>query len=595
MASSKRPKQPPRWDLSDLYAHIADPAVVRDQARIEKQLKRFLATYRNAITKDVTTKTLAALLQDYSNIIAGVRKLVAYARLEFSTHTRDDKHGAFLQNISTWSTAVDTQLLFVDLQISRLPKKVLARFADDQGLQDSHHYLDIQVAWRPHRLSEREEKILYDKSLTGLWALQRIYDLDHVEREYVVTVGKKTEHMHDAHVLSLLHSPKPERRKAAAEAVGKRNEESIKQSALLYNTVVYDYIMNAKYRNFERPEDMRHLENEVTREAVEALLSEVRASRPIVHKHYKLKKKLLDLPTLHEYDKYAPMNATAKTYTWEQARELVVSSFRNFSEEFGAIAEEFFDKGWIDGPPQKGKRSGAFCYFVTPDLHPYVLMNFKGTTNDVMTLAHELGHGIHAYLARKQSLLHFDWPLTTAETASIFGEMIVFDQLLEQLPPKQKLTLVMHKLESIFASAHRQIAMFEFERAVFDIRKEREVSVEEFKKLWVKGQKDLFGSGVKISKNEEHWWSMIPHLVHYPFYVYAYAFGELLTLSLYTMYKNEGDVFVKKYMEFLAAGGSKSPDDLLRAFDIDWSQQSFWKQGVQEIEQLVQTAQELTK
>lgn len=591
--TAQKKHRSPSWDLSDLYASITDSKILRDQKRVDRQVETFRDKYREAITKDITATELAALLKKYSAIVETARCLVAFAELEFSTHATTSVYGAFRQNMRTWSASVDTRLLFVELEISRLPKKSLLRLQQDTQLAEYRHFVEIQTAWAVHRLPEGEEKMLRDKSLTGWQTLQRLYDLDHSERTYEVAVGKKVEHMNDAQVLSLWHSPKPERRKAAAQAVAEQNSRSLKQSALLHNSIVYDFILTSRYRGFEQPEDLRHLENEVNLQAVEALLTEVRASRPIVHKHYRLKKQLLGLSVMHEYDKYAPVGKTTKKYSWEEAREMIVSSFTAFSPVFGDIADEFFAKRWIDGPPHTGKRSGAFCYYTTPKTHPYILVNFNGTTNDVMTLAHELGHGIHAYLARGQSMLHFDWPLTTAETASIFGEMILFDQLMQTLSPKEKQALVISKLENIFASVHRQIAMFEFEREVFTQRGREEVSIETLSKLWRAGQEDMFGPAVKISQYEDHWWSMIPHLVHYPFYVYAYAFGELLTLSLYAMYKKEGDVFVKKYLEFLSAGGSKSPDELLCTFGVDWSQRSFWKQGIQEIEQLAVTAQQL--
>jgi oligoendopeptidase F len=361
------------------------------------------------------------------------------------------------------------------------------------------------------------------------------------------------------------------------------------------NILLEDKGIDDRLRRFPTPEAGRHLGNEIDQQTVDTMAEVVVQNYGLVQEFYGFKKQVLGLRRLYDYDRYAPVTRSHVKFSFDQAREMILTAFRAFSPVVGDAAAEFFHRRWIDAPPRYGKTGGAFCHYVTPDVHPYVFMNYTGDARSVLTLAHELGHGVHAYLARRQTYLNFSWPLTIAETASVFGEMVVFENLKDALPSRQeKFALHFGKIEEIFATVFRQISLYRFEQDLHRDRRERgELPVEAINALWRRRQEEMFGRSVTLTPDYDIWWSYIPHFVHTPFYVYAYAFGELLTLSLYARYRREGRPFVDRYLEMLAAGGSKSPRELLEPMGVDLTRRDFWQGGMEIIRQMIKEVERL--
>lgn len=587
-------KQPlPTWDLSDLYTDLNDAAIEADMKKAEKLASSFAKKFKGHISSSIriSPSDLRTALKKYEAIVEIPRKLGAYAYLQYSTHATDQTYGAFLQKIQTWATTIYSTMLFFELELKDLP---LEKLVQDPKLKNYKHFLELQAKFKPHRLSEQQEELMQMKSLTGRDAFIRLRDQEATAKHFEVKVGKKSRTLNETETLHLLHSAKPEERKAAAEAVHTVYKQEGRLNAFIYNMLIQDLAITNRYRKFESPDDGRHLENETDGKAVDALVEAVTENYSLVHDYYGFKKKILGVKKLYEYDRYAPIAKSTKKFSYEEAKDIVLSSFREFSPLFADTAQLFFDNNWIDVPPYKGKQGGAYCYYVTPSTHPYVLLNFQGSLNDVSTLAHELGHAVHAYLARRNTMLNFDWPLTTSETASVFAEMLVFQHLKQMLPEKERLALYMSKVENIFAAVFRQIGMYKFEKRAHEMHAAKgELPVEVFNKLWRESQEEMFGNAVTVSKFEDTYWNLIPHVIHTPFYVYSYAYGELLTLSLYAMHEKGDGNFVKNYINLLQSGGSKTPQELLQPFGVDTHKKEFWLKGINEIKTLIDEAEKL--
>lgn len=584
------------WNLEDLYSGLSDPKLAKDQKNIEKKAQTLAQTYQGKLTKKTPVEDIAAALKQYSVIAAGLRKIQAYTYLEYSTHSNDPAYGSFLQNISAWTTHIQTLILFFEIELAKLP---LANKLHEKKLAPYKHFLEKLSIIKPHLLTEEEERIVRKKSLTGDQALVRLYEQESAHHVYTARQGKKTRVITESELRTLFYDPDKKKREFAAKQLFEQFDHTAasRLNTYIYNMVMQDVAIDSSLRSYTTNEEFRHIENEVSQDTVDALRTTVTEGYSIVHDYYRFKKDLLKAKKLHEYDRYAPIAKTSKTFTYEEAQKIILESFSAFSPEFGKIAKEFFDNGWVDVLPRPGKQGGAYCYYVTPDTHPYILMNFTGSMNDVMTLAHELGHGIHAYLARKQNVLQFDWPLTLAETASVFAEMIVFDRLVQTLTSnKEKLALYTSKIESIFATVFRQIAMYQFERRAHTHRTTQgELTEDTLNGLWVETQKEMFGDSLTMSKYEQTYWNIIPHIFRTPFYVYAYAFGELLTLALYKLYKEDPGGFAQRYTELLTAGGSAAPHTLLETFGFDLQDAAFWKKGIEEIQSLLTEAKKFAE
>ncbi|MDA1169356.1 MAG: M3 family oligoendopeptidase [bacterium] len=588
-------KNLPTWDLTDLYNGITDPKIDRDFETLTAAAIAFEKEWRKKVNMKISAETLRSVLNAYSGIVSGIQKVESYAYLEHSTHTGDEAYGAAYQNIVTKTSTIRSRIIFFELSLVAIPAKKLEAFVIDIALAPYKHFLEKKIQEKKHRLAELAEDILQQKSLTGKQAFIRLQDENLTAQKIAMKIAGKTKQYSVSELLNLLYSPKREIRKTAAQKIGAIGKSTLAHSTFTYNTLMQDFSIDAVFRSFEKPEDMRHLENEVSREAVNTMSDVVAQAYSLVQEYYAFKTEVLHIGPLYSYDKYAPISTKNKTHSFGEAQELVLEAFTDFSPKYANIAKLFFNKRWIDVASTPQKRSGAYCMYVTPDTHPYILLNYHGNKRDVSTLAHELGHGIHAYLARKQNILQFDWPITISETASIFAEKILFEHTIKKTKdPKEKLALIMGKIEELIASIFRQISMYRFEQEAHMLRASQgELTSTQFNALWQKHQKEMFGSSLRMPTVEETYWSLIPHLFHTPFYVYSYAFGALLTLSLYSLYAKSPKKFVTQYIAFLSAGGSKSPEKLASVFNIDLNAKSFWEQGMAEFASLIAQAKTL--
>ncbi|MEZ4547828.1 MAG: M3 family oligoendopeptidase [Thermodesulfobacteriota bacterium] len=413
---------------------------------------------------------------------------------------------------------------------------------------------------------------------------------------FSVKLKGKVKDLSETETLALLYDPDREKRKAGAEGLTKGLLDNAHVLTFIFNTLVQDHYVNDRLRAFTDPMQSRHLDNEIDAETVNALMESCEKNYDMVETYYNLKKKLLGLKDFYDYDRYAPIYSESKTIKYDKGRDVILSSFGDFSPRVAGVAKQFFDKSWIDAELRDGKRGGAFSHGTIPSAHPYVFMNYTGRLRDVMTLAHELGHGVHQYLSRKQGYFQSNTPLTTAETASVFAEMLVFHKLTEtEEDPKTRLALICSKLEDIFATVFRQVVMTRFEESLHAARRAKgELTQDDVNELWINANQPMFGKSVKLTNNYKVWWMYIPHFIHSPFYCYAYSFGELLVLALYNMYLNEGNKFVPRYVELLSSGGSESPDVLLERVGVDIKDPGFWQGGLDLLRVMVDQAIELS-
>ncbi|TSC90127.1 MAG: oligoendopeptidase F [Microgenomates group bacterium Gr01-1014_5] len=583
----------PSWDLSSLYKSITDPKIAKDLKLTLWQAKSFNKKYKGSL-ESITAKKLAGALCKYETILQEAVKPVTFATLIFAENSNNSKNSAFYQEMKARHLEIYQQVLFFELELLQLPENKLVSLTKDEALQNYHHFLKLLLINKSHRLSEKEERIFNDKSLTGSGAFVRLFDEELARKKFDFTLRGKKKLLNESVLLDLFHNPDRETRKAAALALSKGLQEELKRLTFITNILAEDKAVNDRYFKYQYPEESRHLANEIDRETVETLTRVVTKNYKIVQEYYTFKKSVLGYKTLEVYDVYAPSGKTTKKISYQEAKNITLSSFTKFTPEYSGAAKLFFDNNWIDVGIKEGKRGGAFCEYVTPDLHPFILMNYSGNIRDVLTLAHELGHGVNAYYSRKQTYLNFDWPLILAETASVFAEMLVFDHLKEELSPREKFSLYMSKVEDIFATIFRQISMYQFEQDIHYARgKKGELTAEEIGKLWNKRRREMFGNSVEVSDDYNSWWSYIPHFKHTPFYVYAYAFGELLTLSLYNEYKKDKEEFVPKYLELLSAGGTKTPEELLKPLGVNLKDEKFWQGGVDLINNLVRETRKM--
>lgn len=581
----------PSWNLKSLYSSIKDPKIEANIKTSYTQAVAFEKRHKGKL-KPKATSVLKAL-KEYENLQQDAVKPLLYANLIFSDSCTPEGRGAFLQYTRAQYVKLNQHLMFFELELLKFSERELKALCNAPQLKNYRHYLGLVLESKPHRLTEEAEKIFSDKNLTGSGAFVRLFDQELALKKF--TLGKNKAQVSETEVLSKLYSPNRKERQEAALSLTQGLTEEAPRLTYIFNTLAEDKAVEDRYRKYANPEASRHVANEIERPMVDAMASVVTSRYGIVQDFYKFKKKVMGVPELFDYDRYAPVASKRENIPFAKAQKLVLESFYGFSKEYGAIAEEFFKKGWVDAAKREGKRGGAFCSFVTPDLHPYVFMNYSGTIREVFTLAHELGHAIHAYLMREQSYLNFDTPLTIAETASVFAEMLLFDHLKNTVTDKEaRFALFVGKIESVFATVFRQISMYRFEQDLHGARQQRgELSTQEINSMWRKRQVEMFGKSVTLTPGYDYWWSYIPHFIHTPFYVYAYAFGELLTLALYAKYKDEGQSFIPKYMQLLTSGGSKTPNELLKPLKVDLSGKAFWSGGVDMIESLVKEVRTL--
>ena len=583
----------PVWDLSDLYDGPGDPRLDGDMEEAAPRAQQFERKYKSTIASDrLSAAHLRAALADYEDLLTLQYKPGAYASLLYSTDTTDPVRGALLQKTREFDSSISTHLVFFDLEIGRIPPQTYDRIRDAPELSPYRHYLDHERRMAAHNLSEPEEKILVETANSRGNAFARLAtEVNSRTRFRMVEKGEVMEKT-QSEVLVLLYDPDRDTRRRAAAAITEGLRENTHVCTFIYNVLLHEKDVLDRLRRFPDPEDSRHLGNELSGDVVDTVSEVCAANYGTVAAYYRLKRRLLGLDELTHYDRYAPITGDESKIPFGQARDIVLGSFGEFSPRLVDICEPFFEKRWIDAALADGKRGGAYCAGITPDLHPYVFLNYTGSPRDVMTLAHELGHGIHDVLASGNHLLDYHPVLPMAETASTFAEMLVFDRLRGELESdEQRLALLCGKIEDTFATVFRQVAMYRFEQQAHRARREEgELPSERFDELWQRNLQEMFGDALTLGDDHACWWLYIPHIVDVPFYVYAYAFGELLVLALYARYRSEGEAFVDRYFELLAAGGSRAPAELLAGLGIDVASRAFWQGGCDLIRQRVDQA-----
>ncbi|MEW6751975.1 MAG: M3 family oligoendopeptidase [Candidatus Latescibacterota bacterium] len=586
----------PTWDLSDLYAGADDPQLASDMEAVRQRAAAFEQRYSGTIAVEgLGAAHLRAALDEYEALLRAEYRPQAYAMLLFSTDTRDPRRGALLQKTREFGSHVATHLVFFDLEIGRIPDATYEALIGQPELAPYRHYVEHQRRLAAHNLSQPEERILVETANARGQAFSRLFTEVHGRTQYTVEREGESQQLNQQQLLALLYSPDRRLREAASRSLTEGLKRNAHVCTFIYNTLLHEKDVLDRLRRYPTPEAGRHLDNELSPQTVDTVVDVCVANFPTVARYYRVKRRLLGLETLTHYDRYAPIGAEQSDIPFSQARELVLEAFGAFSPRLVEIAEPFFSRRWIDAEVVDGKRGGAFCAAVTPDLHPYVLLSYTSQPRDVMTLAHELGHGIHDVLARDNHLLDYHPSLPMAETASTFGEMLVFDQLQRTLPTAgERLALVCSKVEDTFATVFRQVAMYRFEQQAHRARRqEGELAAERLNELWQGTMQEMFVDSLQLGEDHGWWWLYIPHVISMPFYVYAYAFGELLVLSLYAQYQREGEAFVERYFRLLAAGGSRSPAELVAGMGLDIGDRAFWQAGCDLVGQRVELAEEL--
>jgi oligoendopeptidase F len=562
------------WDLDPLLdggADDPDAAVQRMVADAQERADAFAASYAGKVA-ELDGPSLVAAMHELEAIQELLGRAGSYAMLNFSIDTADPARGALLQKLQEGATGIETTLLFFELEWAALDDERAEELLAADGLDFTRHHLRTARRYRPHLLSEPEEKILAEKALTGRTAWTRLFE----EQASGITVELEDvgEPVSLEVALARLFAPDRDVRRDAAERVTNALQPGLRTRAYVLNTLLADKMVEDRLRHYPHWLASRNLANEASDESVEALVSAVRARYEVPRRWYRLKARLLGLDGLADYDRMAAVTQEQERVEW-------------------SLVQRFFDDSWIDAPVRPNKRGGAFCAYTVPSSHPYVLLNYTYTRRDVLTLAHELGHGVHAALGARQGIFHMATPLTMAETASVFGETLVFGRLLEEAEtPESRLALLAESIEGSIATVFRQVAMNRFEHLVHTDRRERgELAIERIGELWAESQTELLGDAVEVTDGYRSWWSYVPHFIGTPGYVYAYAYGQLLALAVYGRYEEEGEGFVPAYLDLLAAGGSRSPEELGQIVGVDLADPGFWDRGLDIVERQLDAAE----
>lgn len=576
------------WNLSDLCADAQE--VTMYLTRASDAAESFAARYRGHVA-GLDAEGLAGALAKLADIHDDLGRVYTYAYLHWVTQTDDPERGAQLQRVREAYTQASQHLIFFDLEWTEVDEEPAHRLMEGAALQPFRHYLELTRLQKPHLLSEPEEKILQEKAVTGRSAWNRYFDETVGAMRFVFEGETITEQ----EILAKLHAPDRSVRAQAAETFTAGLLDEQRTLTFIFNTLLADKATNDRLRGYPRWISSRNRANEVKDATVDALIEAVTGRYDLAARYYRLKRELLGFDELYDYDRYAPLAEADTRYDWSEARSVVTAAYGDFHPQMGDIVQRFFKEAWIDAAVTPGKRGGAFSHGAVPSVHPYILMNFTGRIRDVQTLAHELGHGVHQYLSRKQGVLQAGTPLTTAETASVFGEMLVFQRLLQaQSDPANRLAMLVGKIDDTMATVFRQVSMNRFEERMHTTRRaEGELSAAQFGQLWRETQEALYQDSVTLGDHYDHWWSYIPHFLHTPGYVYAYAFGELLVLALYERYQAVGPDFAGEYLTLLEAGGSDWPHVLVGRLGIDLTDLGFWKSGLGIVERLIEDAEAL--
>lgn len=576
----------PEWNLTHLYSAMDAPELKRDFERCLADARAFEAAYKGKLGELAASGGLLKAVKDFEAIDDLTGRVASYAGLVYSEDTSDPKRSKFYGDCQEKLTDVWSHLLFFTLELNRLDDAVLDEALNDEGLAHYRPFLDDVRKERPHQLEDRVEQLFHEKSVTGGSAWRRLFDETVSGMRF--QIGDETLTLEPA--LNQLQDSDPAVRERAAGALAETFRANARTFALITNVLAKDKEISDRWRSFEDVADSRHLANRVEREVVEALVSAVRDAYPrLSHRYYALKAKWFGMEKLNHWDRNAPLpTAPSRVIPWTEARETVLGAYGGFAPEMADIARRFFDESWIDAPARPGKAPGAFAHPTTPSAHPYVLLNYLGRPRDVMTLAHELGHGVHQVLAGVQGPLMAPTPLTLAETASVFGEMLTFRAMLAKTTdPAQRKAMLAGKVEDMLNTVVRQIAFYTFERNVHLERKEGEIPAERIAEIWMEVQSESLGPAINLGEGYETFWVYISHFVHSPFYVYAYAFGDCLVNSLYAVYENAADGFAERYFALLSAGGTKHHSEVLKPFGLNAADPAFWSTGLGLIERMI--------
>lgn len=582
--------QLPTWNLDDLYPGMDSPELRGDLERAVRDAAAFEERWKGRLWEEAAKGAngrFGAAVQEYEALSELCGRLASYGGLLYSGNTADPAIAKFFGDLQQTLTEISTRTIFFPLELNLIEEDLLEKaLAEDPAFG---HYrpwvLDLRKD-KPYQLEDRLEQLFQETSLTGAAAWNRLFD----ETMATLRFNVDGEELPLEPTLNLMQSPDPEVRRKGAEALSATLQANVRLFTLITNTLAKDKEISDRWRGFKDVADSRHLANRVEREVVEALVAAVREAFPRVsHRYYAMKAKWLGMDKLNHWDRNAPLPETPQaTVTWEEAKETVLSAYHAFSPKMAEIARQFFDRRWIDAPVRPGKSPGAFAHPTVPSVHPYVLLNYLGKPRDVMTLAHELGHGVHQVLAGEQGMLMSQTPLTLAETASVFGEMLTFRSMLDRTASRaERKAMLAQKVEDMINTVVRQIAFYEFERKVHTERRKGELTAEQLGELWMSVQQDSLGPAVALHPGYEVFWAYIPHFIHSPFYVYAYAFGDCLVNSLYAVYQSGDPGFEAKYLDLLRAGGTKHHSELLAPFGLNASDPAFWRKGLAMIESLI--------
>lgn len=585
MAKAKATPELPTWDLSDLYPARDSKSFAADMKKAGMLADQFFKNYSKAFPK-ITAVKLAQSIKDFEVISDLIGKLGSFAQLDYASDMSDPARAQFYQNTSEALNNLTGKLIFYTLAINKIPEKELqAKIKSSKALSSYQPWLRDVRAYKPYQLDDGIEKVIHDKSVVDQsWI--RMFD-ESISRMRFKIGGKM---LTEPEALDLLSNKDAAKRKEAAKVIGEEFEKHKEHYSLIMNTIVKDKAINDGWRGFKQPISSRNVANQVEDKVVDALMSTVQQNyAALSHRYYTWKAKQFGVKQLDYWDRNAPLPGDVdRPYSWDTAKEVVLSSYAAFSPTLAKVGKQFFDNNWIDVPTRAGKAPGAFAHPTVPSAHPYLLLNYLGKTRDVMTLAHELGHGVHQVLAAKQGALMADTPLTLAETASVFGEMLTFQELLRrEKDTAKRRRLIAGKIEDMLNTVVRQIAFCEFERRVHDARKTTELTPDAIGNIWMGVQQESLGKAIRFSPEYANYWMYIPHFIHTPFYVYAYAFGDCLVNSLYAVYQKESaksaaaaKAFEHKYIAMLSAGGTLRHKELLKPFGLDASKPDFWQQGL---------------
>lgn len=568
------------WDLKALFKDEVE--LEKFSAKIKSEARLFEKQYSNKLEE---SSNIDSVIATYEHICDGLARIMTYVFLCFAKDTNSSTLYAKYELIVN---EIQEHIIFFELELSKLDKKIISKYI--KASKNYKYYLTKLYEQKQYQLSKIEEKIILKLSPTGVDAFSRLFD------EYMSKMRFKLDSrvLNEEEILSKLHSQDRIERKNAQKEMTKQLKKSSHILKYIINIVRKDLAIKVDLRGYKKAESFRHIDNQISQKSVDSMIDIVVKNFTLVHKYYKLKAELLNIKKLKDYDRYAPLDyAKNDEIPYETAKKMVIESYSEFSPKFGNIVKNAFKDGWVDSHPSANKRGGAFSHGAVPEAHPYILLNYTNGRRDVFTIAHEFGHAIHQELAKNVGYLNMDTPLTTAETASVFGEMLLFDKLKQNLKGKELISLYAGKIEDIFSTLFRQVVMTNFERRIHD--KQGELEVEELNQIWLTENEKMFADSLKLTKNYALWWSYIPHFIHTPFYCYAYSYGQLLSLTLFGLYKSGFDNFVEKYTSFLSLGGSKSPKELVSIFGFDIEDEGFWEFGMNEVKKLLKEFDKIIK